>query len=154
MCCQVRGALDCRWCDRSHSRMHSIVYSAFDPRAVSSPCTFDHGRCVRPYCVRSHKMQSIANNYLKIPTAQELKRWNIGPAWVTWEMRVHVAALNRATCTRAHCARSHCQGIRLQLFLISPLLATNCTKDLQHTKTLKKHKILGINITKSLTNIS
>ena len=36
-----------------------------DVRSVAGPCKFDRGRCVR-----SHKMRLIADNYLRIPTAQ------------------------------------------------------------------------------------
>ena len=115
MCYQVRGALDRRCCDRSHSRMHSILCCVFGRSFVSTPCTFDCGRCVR-----SHKMRSIADNCLRIPTTQELKRWSIGPARATRETRVHVSTLDRDPC-----ARSHCQGSRLQLSLISSPLNPN-----------------------------
>ena len=37
---------------------------------------------------------------------------------------------------------------------ITPFWTPICTNDLQHTKTLKQHKILDIDTTKSLTNIS
>ena len=123
--------------------------STFDLRALSSPCTFDRGSCIRPHCVRSHKMRSIVGNCLRIPTVQVLKRWSIGPARATRGMGVYVAVLDRRSCVR-----SHLQGPKFYLCLISPISATNCTNDLQHTKILKQLKTLDINTAKSLTNIS
>ena len=159
MCCQVRGALDRRWCDRSQFSMRSILGIEFSRISASAPCTFDCRHCVRLHCVRSYNMQSITDNYLRISTAQELKWWIIGPTRAMRETRVYVVALDRDPYARAQCFRSHqvrliaLSGIKTSI-LISPLFATNCINDLQHTKTLKQHKILDINTAKSLTNIS
>ena len=125
MCCQVKGALDRKCCDRSHSYMRSILCCAFGRSFMSALCTFDCGRCIRPHCVRSHKMRSILDNCLRILTAQELKQWSIGLARVTRETWVHMAMLDCDPCARAYCAQSHCQGSRLQLSLISLLLNPN-----------------------------
>ena len=64
---------------------------SYDVRSIAPLCTFNHGRYVR-----WHKMRSITNNCLKIPTAQVLKRWSIGPARATRETWVYVAALDCA----------------------------------------------------------
>ena len=125
VCFQVRGELDCRCCNRLHSRIRSILCYAFGRRFVSTLCTFDRGHCIRLHCVRSHKMRLIPDNCLRIPTAQELKQWSIRPARARRETQVHVDALDRDPCARAQCARSHCLGSRLQLSLISPLLNPN-----------------------------
>ena len=125
------GALDRMWCNRSHSYMRSILCCAFGRSFVSAPCTFDHGHCVRPHCVRSHKMRSIADNCLKIPTAQELKRWSMGRLGrcgkrrSMWLRSIMTLALELSALDLTHCARSHCQGSKLQLSLISPILNPN-----------------------------
>ena len=107
----IGGAIDCSpACVRS-----------YDVCSVTSLCTFDCGRCVR-----SHKLRSIADNCLRIPTAQVLKRWSIGPTRATCETRVHVAALDRTVW-----------GQDFNFCSITPFSTPICTKDLQHSKTLK-----------------
>ena len=129
-------------CDRSQSCMRSIVYSAFDPRAVSSPCMFDRRRCIRLPCVRSHKMRSIANNCLRIPIAQELKRWSIGPARAMRETRVHVSMFDRDPCPRVQYAQSYqvrsisLSGVKTSTFLnfshFEPQFAPRTYNTLKH----------------------
>jgi hypothetical protein len=129
---------------RSQSRVRSVVYL-----------------CVRPYCVRSQCLRSIADNCLWIPTTHALKRWSIGSARATRGLRLMWSVLNRGLCAR------------LQLRTIADLVRSNARpgawyaswpfltfkprfhdKDLQHNITLKQHKTWDINTTKSITNIS
>ena len=112
------GAIDRKWCDRSQVVRSIVVPHAFNRLLYvrsqgRAPCRFDRGRCVR-----SHNMRSIADNYLRIFTAQELKRWNIGPARTTRETGVNVSALNRASCARSHQVRSIAlSGVKTSTFL-------------------------------------
>ena len=148
MCCLSHG------CARSQPRMCSIVWCVFSRSSVLAPCTFNHGHCVRLYCVRSHKMRSIADNCLKILTAQVLKRWRLRPARAMRGLRLTWPALDlmrcdRSQCTRSHqvrsiapsaldrtkCDQSHWQGSNFYFCSISPFWNPICIKDLQHTKT-------------------
>ena len=109
-------------CTRSQVvRLIAAPY-AFDRSAVSSiasPCAFDRVLCVRPHYIPLHGMRSITRNCLRNPTAQVLKRWRLGPAKATRDMRLTRHALDRAPWARAQCARSHWQGPRFHLLLNS-----------------------------------
>ena len=91
----VPHAFDCMMYVRSQLHVRLIVGIAFD-RTM-----FD-----RISCDRSQKLRSIADNCLRIPTAQVLKQWSIGPTRATSETRVHMAALDRAPCARSYQVRS------------------------------------------------
>ena len=99
-------------------------------RSVVASCTFDRGRCVWPYCIRSQKMRSIADNYLRIPMAQVLKRWRLGPARATRGLRLTWPVLDLMRCDWPQCTRSHqVQSITgVQIYLYSPIARVDCNK--------------------------
>ena len=87
---------------------HSLVCArSFDVRSTTKSCTFDRVLCVRPHCVRSQGVWSIAGNCLKISTVQVLKQWRIGPTKATRGLRLTWLTLDRGSCIRSQYARSH-----------------------------------------------
>ena len=85
--------------------------------SIAVPYVFDRMQCIRSQtrvciwscAVRSNVMrsvQSIAHNYLRVPTAQVLKRWRLGPAKATRGLRLSWLMLDRGSCIRSHQVRS------------------------------------------------
>ena len=105
----VPHAFDCLLCVRFQGRVISIYVQSLVLRSTALRLIIQYG--------------SIADNCLIIPTAQELKRWSVGPAKTTLETWVHVSALNRDPCARVQYARSHqvcsiiLSGVKTSTFL-------------------------------------